>query len=129
MLISVIGVIVVFSIMILSHEFGHFLMAKRMGVKVEVFSFGFGPKIKSFKMGGTEYALSLIPLGGYVKMAGDELSEKITGKDWEFYSKPVYKRFNIIVAGSIVNYILGFLLFSLVFVLGSPISTARVGST
>lgn len=127
MLISIIAVIVVFSIMILSHELGHFWMAKKMGVMVEVFSFGFGPKIKSFKRGGTEYALSLIPFGGYVKMAGDELSGKIEGKEWEFYSKPVYKRFNIIVAGSLMNYILGFLLFSLVFMLGSPIPTARVG--
>ncbi|MBU4376480.1 MAG: RIP metalloprotease RseP [Candidatus Omnitrophica bacterium] len=127
MLISIIGVIVVFSIMILSHEFGHFWMAKKMGVKVEVFSFGFGPKIKSFKRGGTEYVLSLIPFGGYVKMAGDELSGKLEGKNWEFYSKPIYKRFNIIVAGSLVNYILGFLLFSFVLMLGSPVPTARIG--
>lgn len=127
MLISIIGVVVVFGIMILSHEFGHFWMAKKMGVKVEVFSFGFGPKIKSFVKGGTEYALSLIPFGGYVKMAGDELSGKLEGKEWEFYSKPIYKRFNIIAAGSLVNYILGFLLFSLVFMLGSPVPTARVG--
>ncbi|MDD5680339.1 MAG: RIP metalloprotease RseP [Candidatus Omnitrophica bacterium] len=127
MLISIIGVIVVFSIMIISHEFGHFLMAKKMGVKVEVFSFGFGPKIVSFERGGTEYVLSAVPFGGYVKMAGDELSEKLEGKEWEFYSKPIYKRFNIIVAGPVVNYILGFVFFCLVFMMGAPVATSRIG--
>ncbi len=129
MLISIIGVIVVFSIMIISHEFGHFFMAKKMGVKVEIFSFGFGPKIASIKRGGTEYVLSAIPFGGYVKMAGDELAGKLEGKEWEFYSKPIYKRFNIIAAGPIVNYVLGFIFFCAVFMLGAPVATSRIGST
>ncbi len=127
MLLSIIGVAAVFSIMIISHEFGHFLMAKKMGVRVEIFSFGFGPKIVSIKRGGTEYALSVIPFGGYIKMAGDELSNKSDWKEWEFYSKPVYKRFNIIAAGPAVNYLLGFLFFCLVFMMGAPVPTARVG--
>ena len=126
-IIGTIGVVVVLSVMILSHELGHFIVAKKMGVKVEVFSLGFGRKIKSFKKGDTEYALSLIPFGGYIKMAGDELSGKLEGKEWEFYSKPIYKRFNIIVAGAAVNYILGFLLFCFMCMLGEPVVTSRIG--
>ena len=85
MLISIIAVIVVLSATILSHELGHFLMAKRMGVKVEIFSLGFGPKLWSRKKGETEYAICAIPLGGYVKMAGEEPGEERTGAEWEFY--------------------------------------------
>lgn len=127
MLVSIIAVIIVFSVLIISHELGHFIMAKRMGVKVEVFSIGFGPKVRSIKRGDTEYAVSAIPLGGYVKMAGEEPGEERTGAEWEFCSKPIYKRFNIVVAGGIFNYILGFLLFSLVFMGGAPLSTSRIG--
>jgi len=125
--ISVISVIIVFSILILSHELGHFIMAKRMGVKVEAFSLGFGPKIWSVKRGDTEYAISAIPLGGYVKMAGEEPGEKRSGAEWEFYSKPIRKRFNIVAAGALFNYILGFILFCMVFMVGAPVPTSRIG--
>ena len=127
MLISLIAVIIVFSILILSHELGHFLMAKKMGVKVEVFSLGLGPKLWSIKKGETEYAISAIPFGGYVKMAGEEPGEALKGEEWEFYSKPIYKRFNIVVAGSVINYILGFVLFCMVFMAGAPVPTSRIG--
>jgi regulator of sigma E protease len=102
-------------------------MAKKMGVKVEIFSIGFGPKIWSIKRGDTLYAVSAIPLGGYIKMAGEEPGEEKTGADWEFYSKPIYKRFNIVVAGSVFNYILGFILFSMIFMIGAPVPTSRIG--
>lgn len=128
MLISIIAVVAVLSVMILSHELGHFLMAKKMGVKVEIFSLGFGPKLWSYKKGETEYVLSAIPLGGYVKMAGEEPQAERTGAEWEFYSKPVRKRFNIIVAGAAVNYILGFILFCVLFMTGAPIATSRIGA-
>ncbi|MBL7071139.1 MAG: RIP metalloprotease RseP [Candidatus Omnitrophica bacterium] len=127
MLISIISVIVVFSMLILSHELGHFIMAKRMGVRVETFSLGFGPKIWSVKRGDTEYALSAIPLGGYIKMAGEEPGVERTGAEWEFSSKPVYKRFNIVVAGALFNYITGFILFCMVFMAGAPVPTSRIG--
>ena len=127
MFISIIAVVIVLSVMILSHELGHFLMARRMGVKVEIFSLGFGRKIWSIKKGETEYRICLVPFGGYVKMAGDELGDELKGEEWEFYSKPIYKRFNIIAAGSVVNYILGFLLFCLVFMVGAPMPTSRIG--
>ncbi|MEA3306026.1 MAG: site-2 protease family protein, partial [Candidatus Omnitrophota bacterium] len=127
MLISIAGIVIVFSVIILSHELGHFLMARKMGVRVEVFSFGFGPKIWSFRKGETEYALSAIPFGGYIKMAGDEPGEQLTGAGWEFYSAPIHKRCKIIAAGPVVNYIFGFVLFCAVFMLGGPVHTSRIG--
>lgn len=127
MLMSIIVVIIVFSILIITHELGHFLMAKKMGVRVEIFSLGFGPKIRSIKRGRTEYAISAIPVGGYVKMAGDEPGDEHTGAEWEFYSKPIHKRFNILVAGPVFNYILGLVLFCMVFMAGAPVPTSRIG--
>jgi regulator of sigma E protease len=103
-------------------------MAKKMGVRVEVFSFGFGPKIWFYKKGDTEYAISAIPIGGYVKMAGEEPGGELKGEEWEFCSKPIYKRFHIFIAGSAVNYILGFTLFCLIFMIGAPIPTSRIGT-
>jgi len=126
-MISILAVLAVFSILILIHEIGHFLMAKRMGVKVEKFSFGFGPKLFSFKGKQTEYLICAIPLGGYVKMAGDEPSEDRKGKEWEFLSKPPIKRFAIVVAGPVTNYIFAFLLFSAMFVIGTPAVTTEIG--
>jgi len=72
---SIIAVSFAFGLIIFVHELGHFIMAKRMGVKVEVFSLGFGKKLVGFKRGDTEYCISLFPLGGYVKMAGEEAGE------------------------------------------------------
>jgi len=109
------------------HEFGHFIVAKRLGVRVEKFSFGFGPKIVSFKKGETEYLISAIPLGGYVKMAGDEPWEKLSHQKWEFLSRSIFDRFKIIAAGPLLNYILAFLIFSVIFIFGSPTLTTEVG--
>lgn len=127
MVLSVIVVVIVFSILIVVHEFGHFIMAKRCGVKVERFSLGFGPKIAAIKRGDTEYRISAIPLGGYVKMAGETYEDKPTGAPWEFLSKPPGQRFKIVVSGPLLNYILGFLLFSTVFMIGYPTLTNKVG--
>ena len=105
-MLSLISFLVVLSILVIVHEFGHFIVAKRLGVRVQKFSFGFGPKIVSFKKGDTEYIISAIPLGGYVKMAGDEPWEKMSNQRWEFLSRSVFDRFKIIVAGPLLNYIL-----------------------
>ena len=126
-MITFLSVLVVFSVLILVHETGHFLMAKRMGVRIERFSFGFGPKLLSFRKGETEYLICAIPLGGYVKMAGDEPTEKRQGKEWEYLSKPPIKRFGIVISGPLTNYLLAFSLFSLMFVLGVPAFTTEVG--
>lgn len=116
----------ILGILIVVHEFGHFMAAKKVGVKVEKFSFGFGRKIISKKINDTEYLLSAIPLGGYVKLAGDSLEEYKGAKD-EYFSKPAGKRFWIILCGPLLNYVLGFFLFFLVFLIGYPMVTNIVG--
>ena len=115
------------SLIILVHEWGHFVMARRIGVKVERFSFGFGPLLLHWKKGDTEYALSLFPFGGYVKLAGE--TEEIQGpaKPWEYRARSVRERMSIVLAGPLINYILGFILFFTVFAVGAPVSTTRIG--
>lgn len=89
--------------MVVIHEFGHFIVAKFFGIRVDVFSVGFGKRLFGFKRGDTDYRLSLIPLGGYVKMAGENLDEAITGAPDEFMSKPKWQRFCVAVAGPVMN--------------------------
>ena len=127
-MLSLISFLIVLGVLVIVHEFGHFIVAKSIGVRVEKFSIGFGPKICSVKKGDTEYLVSAIPLGGYVKMSGDEPGESITGKRWEFLSRSVFDRFKIIVAGPLLNYILAFIIFSVIFMFGSPTMTTEVGS-
>jgi regulator of sigma E protease len=127
-LLSLICFLFVLSILVLIHEFGHFIVAKRIGVRVEKFSFGFGPKLFSIKKGETEYLISAIPLGGYVKMAGDEPGEKLHNERWEFLSRGVWDRFRIIFAGPLFNYVLAFIIFSFIFMFGSPTLTTEVGN-
>ncbi len=97
--------IFILSILILVHEWGHYITAKKCGVKVEQFSLGFGPKIVGWVSNGTEFCLCAIPLGGYVKMAGDERGNS-TGKAEEFCSKPVGHRALIVLMGPVVNLLL-----------------------
>jgi len=101
------------------HEFGHFIMAKRAGVRVEKFSLGMGPKVVGYKKGDTEYVISALPLGGYVKMAGENPDEEHTGAADEFQSKTVWQRAKIAAAGSLTNILLAFLLMPLVFMVGT----------
>lgn len=117
----------VLGILVIVHEFGHFFAAKSLGVRVEKFSIGFGPKVASIKRDDTEYLISAIPLGGYVKMGGDEPGEKITGQKWEFLSRPIFDRFRIILAGPLLNYAFAFILLSVVFMVGTPVTTTEVG--
>jgi len=126
-MLSFITFAIVLSVLIFVHEFGHFIFAKRSGVKVERFAFGFGKKLLGIKRGDTEYCICAVPLGGYVKMAGEELTEKRTGKDFEFLSKPVSVRASIIAAGPILNYVLAFFVFIAVFVMGNPQMISQVG--
>jgi regulator of sigma E protease len=126
-LLSLISFVAVLSVLVLVHEFGHFIAARWLGVRVEKFSFGFGPKICSVKKGDTEYLISAIPLGGYVKMSGDEPWEKLSHHRWEFLSRSVFDRFKIIIAGPLTNYMLAFLIFSAIFMFGSPTLTTEVG--
>jgi regulator of sigma E protease len=99
------------------HEWGHFITARKCGVKVEQFSLGFGPKLFSRVANGTEFCLCAIPLGGYVKMAGDERA-RVTGNQEEFLSKSVGKKALIVLMGPVVNLILAYVCFWLVFMIG-----------
>jgi regulator of sigma E protease len=110
-------IILSLSILVGLHEFGHLIAAKMFGMRVEQFSIGFPPKLFSFNYGGTEYALSLIPLGGYVKISGmiDESMDieamKEEPKEWEFRSKPAWQRLIVMLGGIFVNVILGIVIF------------------
>ena len=120
--------ILVLSILVIVHEYGHLAMAKALGVRVERFAIGFGPKIFSFKKNDTDYAVCLIPLGGYVKMAGDERADCKGGKE-EFFSKPVAHRALIVLSGPVVNYLFAFICFCLVFMIGFPALGTNVKET
>jgi regulator of sigma E protease len=126
-LLSLISFLIVLGLLVLVHEFGHFIAAKRLGVRVEKFSIGFGPKLFSVKRGETEYLVSAVPLGGYIKMAGDEPGERLSDKPWEFLSRRPFDRFKIIAAGPLFNYILAFLIFSVIYMFGNPTLTSEVG--
>lgn len=118
--------LIVLSILIIVHEWGHFSMAKSLGIKVERFAIGFGPKLFSKVYKNTEFALCLVPLGGYVKMAGDERSQCTGGAD-EFFSRPPGQRALVVLLGPVVNYILAFLCFWLVFSIGYPTLSPMIG--
>ena len=116
----------ILSLLIIVHEFGHFIAARINGVRVESFSLGFGPQIFKKKKNDTEYRISLIPLGGYVKMAGDNQLE-YKGKSDEYFAKSVGRRFQIIFLGPLLNYVLGFLFFWCILFVGYPSLTNKVG--
>jgi len=116
MLIAIVSFAVVFTIVALIHEFGHFIVAKRAGIRVHEFGMGFGPKLFSFKIGETTYALNLIPILAYVKIAGEEEEEEeATPEDQKFYNKPILIRFLLAFLGPFFNIILAFLILSFVF--------------
>jgi len=126
-MVSLITFIFVLGILIIVHEFGHFIIAKKVGVRVEKFSLGFGPQLLKRKIGDTEYSLSAIPLGGYVKLAGDNL-EEYKGRPDEYLSKKTSQRAAIIFCGPLLNYVLGFLCLWFVFFSGYPMLTTKVGN-
>lgn len=125
-MISFIIFLFILGILIIVHEFGHFIVAKKIGVRVEKFSLGFGPQLLKKKKNETEYSISAIPLGGYVKLAGDNLEEYKGGGD-EYFAKPPYQRMAIIFFGPLLNYILGIIFFWLIFFVGYPTVAAKVG--
>jgi len=102
---------IVLGVMVLLHEWGHFIAAKLCGVRVDVFSIGFGPRLCGIKRGDTDYRVSALPLGGYVRMAGDNPVEERTGAPYEFLSRPRWQRCLIAVAGPAMNVILTFVIF------------------
>jgi regulator of sigma E protease len=114
-IISVVAVAVVLGFMILIHEFGHYAVAKLLGVRVEVFSIGFGKRLIGFRKGDTDYRIAAIPLGGYVKMSGENPMDERTGDPAEFMSHSRWHRFLIAIAGPTMNILLAIFLLTTVY--------------
>lgn len=112
--------VIAFGVLVFIHELGHFIFAKIFGVYVEKFSIGFGPKVFGRKIGETEYLLSVVPLGGYVKMYGENPDETVRDslKDKAFSHKKLYQKSLIVFAGPLFNYLFAIFLFWIVFNLG-----------
>jgi regulator of sigma E protease len=129
---SILAAIIVLGFLILVHELGHFLVAKRVGVKVLRFSIGFGPKLFGWRSGDTEYQLSVVPLGGYVKMEGEDSDAELdeAAKKVSFAHQPVSRRFAIVFAGPGTNLLFAFLIFCVTYIafgVRTPSDLAKVG--
>src|SRR5258708_899886 len=126
-LVSAVAFIVLVGLMVVVHELGHFIVAKLCGVRVEAFSFGFGPRLFGFKYGDTDYKVCLLPLGGFVKMTGENPGDQVTlpdtpennqgpgpeglvGDPGSFMAHPRWQRMLIGVAGPLFNFVLAFIL-------------------
>jgi len=118
---SIVAFTFVLGVLIFVHELGHFVMARRIGVRVLTFSLGFGPKLLSFRRGDTEYCVSAIPLGGYVKMAGESPDDARTGASDEFLSKTKWQRFQVLVMGPVMNLALAVIVMALVLYQGAQL--------
>lgn len=128
-LITLISFIILLGVLIFAHEFGHYLAARLSGVGVLKFSLGFGPKIFGKKIGETEYVLSWIPLGGFVKLLGESGDEELPPEDEKrsFCKQSVWKRILIVLAGPVFNFVLAVFIFIVVMMYGLPTLTADVG--
>jgi regulator of sigma E protease len=112
---AIVAFVGVLGALVLIHEFGHFAAAKFFGVRVETFSIGFGKRLLGFKRGDTDYRISVLPLGGYVKMSGENPLEPGTGDPAEFMSHPRWQRFVIALAGPVMNIVLAVALLTGIF--------------
>jgi len=125
---NVILVVIGLGMIIFLHELGHFLMAKKNGVRVEIFSLGFGQAIFKFRRGETEYRIAWLPLGGYVKMSGETLMDDRKGEPFELTSKTPWQRFQIFVAGAAMNLIIAFPIAILCYTVGKCEAPNVVGT-
>ncbi len=129
---GIVSAIVLLGVLIFVHELGHFLAARKLGVRVTRFSLGFGPKIAGVQKGDTEYVLSAIPLGGYVKMVGEDIFEEEELSEEEkkvaFSHQPVWVRTLIVVAGPFFNLLFAAVVLSFVYLWGTPVLDPVVGS-
>ncbi|XGC80761.1 RIP metalloprotease RseP [Bdellovibrio bacteriovorus] len=126
---AIVPFVILLGILIFVHELGHFLVARWCGVRVEVFSLGFGKKLLKFKRGDTTYALSLIPLGGYVKMFGEQGADNIPEeeKKYSFTHKNVWQRIAVVLAGPLMNFFFAILIFFTVAMVGEDAKTPVAG--
>ena len=120
-MITILAFLFVLGVLIFVHELGHFLMARAHGVRVITFSLGFGPKIVKIRRGDTEYCISAIPLGGYVKLAGESVEDERTGAPDEFMSKSKWTRFKVYLAGPTMNLLLALIVLTFVLTRGADI--------
>jgi regulator of sigma E protease len=128
-LISIVSVVVLLAVLIFVHEFGHFIMAKLAGVGVLKFSLGFGPRLIGKKAGETEYLISLIPLGGYVKLLGESEDDVSPNDDLKrsFMEQSPGKRMGIVVAGPAFNFLLAIIIFTFAYMWGVHVPIAKIG--
>lgn len=116
---TLLAFIIVFGILVFVHELGHFFMAKLVGVRVEVFSWGYGKRLFGFKKGETDYRISLVPMGGFVKFSGEEAFDQEKEPDpRDFMAKKRWQRFLVLVMGSVMNIILALVLVSIIGMVG-----------
>ncbi len=127
--INIISVIILLGVLVFVHELGHFLMAKWAGVGVLKFSLGFGPKLVGKKIGETEYIISMIPLGGYVKLLGESPDDQLSEDDEKraFLKQHVLRRIGIVAAGPVFNFLFAIMVFAIVYMIGIPVLTTEVG--
>ena len=118
---TILSFLLVLGVLIFVHELGHFLVARWYGVRVLTFSLGFGPKILKFTRGGTEYCISAVPLGGYVKMAGETTADERQGAPDEFLSKSKWVRFQVYLAGPAMNLVLAVVALAIVLSNGADV--------
>ncbi len=128
-MISFLYFLIALALLILVHEFGHFLVARLFNIKVLTFSIGFGKKLLRFTRGETEYAISAVPMGGYVKLLGESPDEEVSEEDKprSFSHKPPYVRILVALAGPLFNVLLALFVFYLVSIIGYNVPSARVG--
>ena len=121
MLTSIAAFTFVLGVLVFVHEMGHYLMARRIGIRVLTFSLGFGPKLLTVRRGDTDYCISAIPLGGYVKMAGENPDDVRSGADDEFLSKTKWERFQVLIMGPTMNILLAFVVMAVVLYQGADV--------
>jgi regulator of sigma E protease len=126
---TILSTAIVLGILVFVHELGHFLLAKKLGIGVITFSLGFGPKIIGRKVGETQYQIAAFPLGGFVKLIGENPEEKVREEDLgqSFSNQPVWKRACVIGAGPFFNFFLAIVLFSVINLFGIPYAPPKVG--
>jgi len=120
-LITILAFAFVLGVLVFVHELGHFLAAKRVGIRVIKFQLGFNPTVLSFRRGDTEYGIGALPLGGYVKMAGDNPDENRPGEPDEFLSKSRWQRFQVLIMGPAMNIVLALVLTTVVLYRGGQV--------
>ena len=118
---TILAFLFVLGVLVFIHELGHFLAARRLGIRVLTFSLGFGPKLLKVKRGDTEYCISAVPLGGYVKMAGESVEDARTGAPDEFLSKTKWERFQVLIMGPVMNLLLAVVVMAIVLAQGADV--------